>query len=160
VDVRDLIHETAVVVRESFKPFQDDNSPSKWGEICALLSKEDGSAALVSAVNSILQKYDQPPVQKVTGFDVIVLDELLEHEAVCRKCDPTTCPYKGAKLLPEVTPTGIHAKWVYCEPYYRHQLIEEIEDLAQKKLPDLQLKSTQELEMLRNRLKRRIKHDI
>ena len=152
MDVKELIHSAAVAVREMKKDI------GRWDKIYELLSKEENSKALLSAVNAILQRYGEPPVDKVNGFGLLALDEVLRQEEICSRCiDPCGCPSKGSKAVPKVYKRGIFLEWPWCERYYRMYLIREIEKMVGKELPELIGKSTEELAMLQEKLSRKVR---
>ena len=151
MDIKELIHSAAVAVREMKK----DIDMRRWDKIYELLSKEENSKALLSAVNAILSRYGESPVDKVNGFGLLALDEVLRQEEICSRCaDPRSCPSKGSKAVPKVYERGIFLEWPWCEKYYRMYLICEIEEMAGKELPELIGKSTEELVMLQEKLSR------
>ena len=153
---RELIHDTAVIIRQ-LKP-KVENFTRDVPKVDAVLSKEERSKALISAINAVLQMYGEPPVEKVSGYDVLIIDDILTDEQACSTCsDPLRCPFRGTRFIPEVGPQGIFAKQVYCERHYRAHLINEIEYLADKEIPALKGKTTAELVELRDKLKRRLK---
>jgi len=154
--VREIIHHTAAAIRE-LRPHVEKPS-TEWQKVDEILSKEDTSQTLLSAVNATLQRYGEPPVEKVNGYDILVLDEILEEESVCQRCrDPQMCPYRGIKVKPRVYPQGIFAEDVWCKRHYRAYLISEIQELAQKDIAGLEAKDIQELLEIRRKLKARRK---
>lgn len=148
----EMIHENAAAIRQMLKDVTTDHV-----QYNAVLSKEDSSPALLKAVNAVLREYKIEPVEKVSGYDLLTMDLVLQREKVCAKCTrPDACPFKGDKPILERTSTGIHATYVWCARYYRVHLMKEIEELAGKEVPGLEKYSLSDLEELRRQLKAKI----
>lgn len=150
----EILHENAVAIREMLR----DVATMDYMEYDRILSKKDSSPPLISAVNVILRKFGIDPVKEVTGYDILVIDKVLQQEQICHKCQkPEDCPFKGAEMMLMKTETGIHANYVWCLRHYRIYLMNEIKYLAKQEIPDLDEYSISELRELRNQLKEKLR---